>query len=136
MFHKSLPKLLTFLPRWLPVIIDYQLEEVYLNQSLLFTAFYDSLLKVKIYKQGADSAGMKLIKLQQTCSPSSTSLLIVKLVVGAFNVTVELTDIWRPSMLFEVLGKAFVDVDYIWQLLKSEDLRQCLWLSFSWQITE
>ena len=36
---------------------------MYLNQSLLFTAFYDSLLKVKIYKQGADSAGMKLIKI-------------------------------------------------------------------------
>ena len=48
-------QIVDFFTSWLPVIIDYQLQEVYLNQSLLFTAFYDSLSKVKIYKQGADS---------------------------------------------------------------------------------
>ena len=68
------------------VIIDYQLQEVYLNQSLLFTAFYDSLLKVKIYKQGADSVRMKLIKLLQTCSDSHShqgfKVVLVRLVAG------------------------------------------------------
>ena len=39
-------------------------------------------------------------------------------------------------MLFEVLGKARVDVNDIWQLLKTEDHRHCLWLSFCWQITK
>ena len=95
-------QIVDFFTSWLPVIIDYQLQEVYLNQSLLFTAFYDSLLKVKIYKQGADSGGMKLIKLQQTCSPCSPSLELVKVVVLVFviellEVMVELTDIWRPT---------------------------------------
>ena len=53
------------------------------------------------------------------------------------GVMLELTDIWRPaSVLFEVLSNASVDVNDIWQLLKSEDPRHCLWLSFSWQITE
>ena len=100
-------QIVDFFTSWLPVIIDYQLQEVYLNQSLLFTAFYDSLLKVKIYKQGADSAGMKLIKLQQTCSALfSPSLVLVKVdVVDVVEVdvevvvveVVELTDIWRPT---------------------------------------
>ena len=48
----------------------------------------------------------------------------------------ELNDIWRRAfMCFEVLGKAVVDANDIWQLLRSEDPRHCLWLSFSWQIT-
>ena len=89
-------QIVDFFTSWLPVIIDYQLQEVYLNQSLLFTAFYDSLLKVKIYKQGADSAGMKLIKLQQTCSALfSPSLVLVKVVL--VELMVELTDIWRAT---------------------------------------
>ena len=89
-------QIVDFFTSWLPVIIDYQLQEVYLNQSLLFTAFYDSLLKVKIYKQGADSAGMKLIKLQQTCSALfSPSLVLVK--VEVVELMVELTDIWRAT---------------------------------------
>ena len=91
-------QIVDFFTSWLPVIIDYQLQEVYLNQSLLFTAFYDSLLKVKIYKQGADSAGMKLIKLQQTCSALfSPSLVLVKVVVVVVELMVELTDIWRAT---------------------------------------
>ena len=92
-------QIVDFFTSWLPVIIDYQLQEVYLNQSLLFTAFYDSLLKVKIYKQGADSAGMKLIKLQQTCSALfSPSLDLVKVVLVELMVmVVELTDIWRAT---------------------------------------
>ena len=93
-------QIVDFFTSWLPVIIDYQLQEVYLNQSLLFTAFYDSLLKVKIYKQGADSAGMKLIKLQQTCSALfSPSLVLVKVVLVELMVVVvvELTDIWRAT---------------------------------------
>ena len=89
-------QIVDFFTSWLPVIIDYQLQEVYLNQSLLFTAFYDSLLKVKIYKQGADSAGMKLIKLQQTCSALfSPSLVLVKVVL--VDLMAELTDIWRAT---------------------------------------
>ena len=54
-FEQITSQIVDFFTSWLPVIIDYQAEEVYLNQSLLFTAFYDSLLKVEIYKQASRS---------------------------------------------------------------------------------
>ena len=92
-------QIVDFFTSWLPVIIDYQLQEVYLNQSLLFTAFYDSLLKVKIYKQGADSAGMKLIKITAdmlTLIVTVEVVLIIGLMlvglVELLEVMLELTD--------------------------------------------